>query len=362
MNKNLKIKDLNRTVLDWDLSYGENPFLYVMCKQIVEGWEVSTSTNIVKKELLSFVNMTEEDLIVDVADNLLKKLNKGNEFYGEVMKFYEREVLEFPLEKRRFSDKFKLLETETIEYEGRTLHRIQCTQEFEHKGLTIYKGQRGGFVENIDNIVDGWVFGCAKAFDNSKVYGLLKGNSVTKNNSIIDKDAIIDGDCIIKDNATVNGNLCGKIIVKDSSIIEEPVIIKTYGIGSINISGKTYMKASCENPLEISNNNHTKTQIINTIVDGDFIICNVTKIINSELYYGCGSEIINHNIYNSQIYIDGCKSSFVYGGTTKDDCIVKDSEGERSLKETKFGDAEIRDIILTMSDLLVDKENIIWRC
>lgn len=358
--KELKIKDLNKTTLSWDLSYEENPFLFVMCEQIVDGWEASTSTNIIEKELLSFVNMTEEDLIVDVADALFEKLNKGDEFYGEVMNFYEREVLELPLQKRRFSSKFKLLETETIEYEGKILYRIQCTQEFECNGLTIYKGQRGGFVENISNIVaDGWIFGCAKALNNSKVYGLLKGNSVAKDKSIIDKDAIIDGDCVIKNNATVNGNLHGTITVEGSSIIEESVIIKTSGIGSVNISGKTYMDAVWGN-LEVLNNNHTKTQITNTIIDGNYKITNTEIINNSELYYGYSSEITNHNIYNSQIYCD-CKSSFEYGEVTKDDLIIKNGEEERSVKETKTCDASISDILLVMNDSLVDKEKIDWR-
>lgn len=47
-------------------------------------------------------------------------------------------------------DRHYELTDETIEFDGHTLHRIRCTEDF----LNITKGTLGGFVEGYENLCD----------------------------------------------------------------------------------------------------------------------------------------------------------------------------------------------------------------
>ena len=71
--------------------------------------------------------------------------------------------------------KYKLTE-ETINVNGRTLHRIESLKDFGD----VKKGIKGGYVENESNLSqngDCWVsddakvYGDAKVYDNAKIYG-----------------------------------------------------------------------------------------------------------------------------------------------------------------------------------------------
>ena len=75
--------------------------------------------------------------------------------------------------------KYKLTE-ETINVNGRTLHRIESLKDFGD----VKKGIKGGYVENESNLSqngDCWVsddakvYGDAKVYDNAQVYGKAQG-------------------------------------------------------------------------------------------------------------------------------------------------------------------------------------------
>lgn len=90
--------------------------------------------------------------------------------------------------------KYRLLQSETINYNGVKLYRIQSLIDIPK--YNIKKGQKGGFVESEKNLLNSyseyqqridtaWIDG------NAKVYG----------------DAVISGDVYVYDNATISGDI-----------------------------------------------------------------------------------------------------------------------------------------------------------
>ena len=67
------------------------------------------------------------------------------------------------------------LTDETIEFYGRTLHRIRACRDFVTiAGEQVEAGDLGGFVETEKNLSHNgacWVYGNAKVFGNARVYG-----------------------------------------------------------------------------------------------------------------------------------------------------------------------------------------------
>ena len=92
-------------------------------------------------------------------------------------------------------EKKYILTDETIEYLGRTLHRIQAVKDFG----TISAGTLGGYIEsetNLDHTGDAWVYGSAWVYDNARVSG----------NARVDDDAWVSDDAMVSGNARVFGD------------------------------------------------------------------------------------------------------------------------------------------------------------
>ena len=73
--------------------------------------------------------------------------------------------------------KYKLT-TETLQFAGRTLHRIKAVKDFD----SIKAGEFGGWIENEKNLSqddNAWIYGDAMVFDNAEVYGnaAIKGDA-----------------------------------------------------------------------------------------------------------------------------------------------------------------------------------------
>ena len=89
----------------------------------------------------------------------------------------------------------------TIEFEGRTLHRIRALKDFGD----VRKGDLGGFVENENNLSqDGncWIYDNAKAIDYSEMYD----NSSIHDNSIMFDNSEMYDNSIMSDNSEMHGN------------------------------------------------------------------------------------------------------------------------------------------------------------
>ena len=96
--------------------------------------------------------------------------------------------------------KYKLTE-ETINVNGRTLHRIEALKDFND----VKKGDKGGFIENESNLSqsdDCWVYGSARVYNNAVVYG----NAQVYNYANVFEYAEVYGDAVVCDEAKVYGD------------------------------------------------------------------------------------------------------------------------------------------------------------
>lgn len=128
---------------------------------------------------------------------------------------------------------FKLTE-ETIEWEGRTLYRIEATRDTRHARV----GEKGGFVEKESNLQDSaWVDEGAIVCDNAVVgdravigkyskvteHARVFGHTYVGRNTTIGGHAQMDGAVDICEQVEISGNavLSGSMIVYDKAKISE---------------------------------------------------------------------------------------------------------------------------------------------
>ena len=93
------------------------------------------------------------------------------------------------------------LTTETLQFAGRTLHRIKAVKDFG----SIQAGEFGGWIENEKNLSqddNAWIYGEAMAFDNAKVFD----DAIVFANAKVYDDAIVYGNAKVYGNAIVHGN------------------------------------------------------------------------------------------------------------------------------------------------------------
>ena len=175
--------------------------------------------------------------------------------------------------------KYRLTE-ETIEFLGRTLHRIEALRDFTTSdGEIVYKGEKGGWVESENNLShDGnaWVYGDARVYGDAlvcggaQVYGDARvcgsaqvyGDARVCGSARVYDDARVCGDAQVYGNARVcggaqvygNARVCGSARVYGDAQVYEPWHILVIGpIGSRNdyttfFQGKDrkiYVKCGC---------------------------------------------------------------------------------------------------------------------
>ena len=105
----------------------------------------------------------------------------------------------------------------TIEFEGRTLHRIRALKDFGG----VKKGDLGGFVENENNLShygSCWIYDDAKAMDNSRIYG----DSRMYDNSEMYNNSKMYGDSVMYNNSKmyIDAKLYGRLISKADDFME----------------------------------------------------------------------------------------------------------------------------------------------
>ena len=120
------------------------------------------------------------------------------------------------------------LTTETIQFAGRTLHRIKALRDIG----SVKAGKFGGWIENEKNLSqddNAWIYSEAMVFDNAKVFGNARvfgnakihgnahifGNAKVFDYARVYYNARVYGDAIVHNNARVYGNA----IVYDNAIV-----------------------------------------------------------------------------------------------------------------------------------------------
>ena len=118
--------------------------------------------------------------------------------------------------------KYEILmgEENTIEFEGRTLHRIRALKDFKE----VKKGELGGFVEKGSNLSQEggcWIYDDAKAMDDSRIYNNSKmyGNSRIYDNSKMYDNSRMYGESVMYNNSAMHNNseIYGNSIMYDDS-------------------------------------------------------------------------------------------------------------------------------------------------
>ena len=156
--------------------------------------------------------------------------------------------------------KYKLTE-ETINVEGRTLHRIEAVRDFAN----IKKGDKGGFIEKEENLSqsgDCWVYANAVVFgkavvrDNAEVYGCARvcNDAEVCDDAEVFDNAIVCGDVKVYGNARVCGNskVYGNAKVYDDALVCEDA--QVYGYAWVCGDARVYGNARVYDNATISSN------------------------------------------------------------------------------------------------------------
>lgn len=113
-------------------------------------------------------------------------------------------------------DRHYELTDETIEFDGHTLHRIRCTEDF----LNITKGTLGGFVEGYENLYDeAWVDGDAKVYAGA----VVKDRASVRCSACVSNCVVIAERAFVEDSASVYGAVWigGNAAIYDSAVIRQ---------------------------------------------------------------------------------------------------------------------------------------------
>lgn len=99
--------------------------------------------------------------------------------------------------------KYKIRKDLSIEFEGRTLYRIEALKNINR---IVSKGDIGGYIENQSNLStsnDCWIFDNAKVFNNA----MILNNAKIFNNAIVKNHAAVAGNSRVTDDALINGHV-----------------------------------------------------------------------------------------------------------------------------------------------------------
>ena len=127
--------------------------------------------------------------------------------------------------------KYKLT-TETLQFAGRTLHRIKAVKDFD----SIKAGAFGGWIENEKNLSqddNAWIYGNAMVFDNAEVFDNAKvyGNAEVYGNANVSGYAKVYG----------NANVSGYANVSDYAKVSD--YAEVYGNANVSDYAKVYGNA-----------------------------------------------------------------------------------------------------------------------
>ena len=198
--------------------------------------------------------------------------------------------------------KYTILENETFEYKGNTLHRIQALKDFSN----VKAGDKGGWVSGYHNLSqegECWVYDEAKVFDEA----IVSDNARIGNNAEVLKSAkvynmaIVYGHAYITDEVTVfdNSQVFGKVwIYGNAKILDYANVNRSaqvYGDvlvhGRANISGNAVIEKDSD--YEVFKNNWSSGRY--------FTYTKSNKMWKVGCFYGTGEELIKKAYQDSEL-------------------------------------------------------------
>ena len=143
------------------------------------------------------------------------------------------------------------LTTETLQFAGRTLHRIKAVKDFG----SIQAGEFGGFIEKEENLSqddNAWIYYNAMVFDNANVFGNAKilGNTKVFGNLNVFGNAIVSGYAKVYGKANIYGNAEVSDYVRICDNAEVSDYVKVYDFaevyGNVRICGNATIKSDAK--------------------------------------------------------------------------------------------------------------------
>lgn len=201
-----------------------------------------------------------------------------------------------------------------IEYEGKTLYRIQALRDVSTR---VKAGDMGGYIENYDNLSqvnECWVGGNAKVMGNARVVddAIVNDDATVKDNAwianrgkVFDKARILNSariidDAMVMDNAQVSGFsriINSAIVGGNAKIFGSPIIRDSSNVyGHAQVSGKAHIRDNAEvfdavikgNALIMDHSEIYDDSVIGT----DVIVCGNSRIE--------GKSVIISDSYNDE--------------------------------------------------------------
>lgn len=187
-----------------------------------------------------------------------------------------------------------------IEYEGKTLYRIQALRDVSTR---VKAGDMGGYIENYDNLSqvnECWVGGNAKVMGNARVVGdaIVNNEAIVKDNAVIANDGkvfdeaivfssarIIDN-AMVMDNAQVSGfsRIMNSAVVGGNAQVFDLAVVRDSAnvYGYAKVSGRAHIRDYAEvhdavvkdNALIMDHSEISDDSVIGT----DVIVCGISHI------------------------------------------------------------------------------------
>lgn len=145
--------------------------------------------------------------------------------------------------------KYKLIESTAIEYEGHKLYRIEALRDFAN----VKKGDRGGYVETKDNLShegNCWIYDDAKVYGQAKVFE----DALIWDNAEVFNHAEVYGKAQIRDNAEVSGysKVYDKAEVTDRANVFG--LAKVFGNATLSNQAEVYVEAQVYGKAQVYGN------------------------------------------------------------------------------------------------------------
>lgn len=191
------------------------------------------------------------------------------------------------------------LTDETIDIDGRTLHRIRATRDLPHCGVVA--GDLGGFVEHLDNLSDAaWVADEAVVYDDASVTddARVTGNAGVSGNAWVSVEAEVSGSARVSGNAQVfdNAEVTDSARVKGNAWVGDEARV----FGDVWVSGDARVFWGAR----VNNDKHIMIGTLYTSQRFDWTLHRTTD--GHVLHIGCYSGTLDdhQNICNSDTWVE----------------------------------------------------------
>lgn len=192
------------------------------------------------------------------------------------------------------------LTDESINFEGRVLHRIRALASFGD----VKEGDLGGFIEKQENLGmltqegNSWIYGDAKAFGDA----IIAVNGKVKDNAIVCEKAMISDNAVISNSAKLFGRayVGGTAEIKDNAVVSGHAKILDGGKISGDVKAKGYTSIWGDTSISGDSKFEGCINIYNNTIEK--LKAGSIANINNNLMYVENVDDFNENFESYRIY------------------------------------------------------------